>query len=155
MISGVPCGPGFRATHRARQAVSPLRASIPNASGLRPPRFAWLFQPVPTPGREDNRREANCPPQLPVPLDGLPFLHYRYSTLARCGVNSSLRRFALLTPPLAPVLHTGCRKRQTLQLPYRCFMAEILQLLPPVILAIAALITAITGLIKVLKSKKK
>ena len=34
-------------------------------------------------------------------------------------------------------------------------MAEILQLLPPVILAIAALITAITGLIKVLKSKKK
>ena len=145
--------PGFalRTPLGLRASPSALRL----ASGLRPPRFAWLFQPVPTSGREDNRREANCPPQLPVPLDGLPFLHYRYSTLARCGVNSSLRRFALLTPPLAPVLHTGCRKRQTLQLPYRCFMAEILQLLPPVILAIAALITAITGLIKVLKSKKK
>ncbi len=146
--------PGFRPPRSAwPPGFRPPRFAWP--PGFRPPRFAWPFQPVPAPGREDNRREANCPPQLPVPLDGLPFLHYRYSTLARCGVNSSLRRFALLTPPLAPVLHTGCRKRQTLQLPYRCFMAEILQLLPPVILAIAALITAITGLIKVLKSKKK
>ncbi|MCO0539212.1 hypothetical protein MLG50_23750, partial [Escherichia coli] len=41
---GVPSGAGFRAAHRARQAVSPLRASIPNAINCAHPDLAGFLR---------------------------------------------------------------------------------------------------------------
>jgi len=60
--SASPYGPGCRAAHRARGAVSPLRASIPDASA--PGGAARCACPPGRPGRPSARRRRLACPEL-------------------------------------------------------------------------------------------